>query len=452
MDLALNLLGILLIALGVGISIALHELGHLVPAKRFGVKCTQFMIGFGPTVWSSRKGETEIGVKAIPLGGYVRMIGMIPPRPGDRPGTLRSTSTSRLGTLIDQARDEAMDEVKPGDEDRVFYKLSVPKKIAVMAGGPLMNLALAVVLLTIMLSGVGVETVVPKVGRLAECVPTAAPTAAKPLADCAPGDPAAPSAAAGLAVGDRILSVNGTAVQRWSEVTAVIRTSAGTTMTLLVDSAGQQRTVTVPIASVTRAVFADPAMTKVKVNSDGSVATETIGYLGLVASTEFVRQPLSAVPTALWDTLQATGRVLLSVPEKVAGVWRAVTGQGDRDPDGLVSVVGVARAGGEIVAADLNSSDAVRTKVALILGLLFGINLALFLFNLLPMLPLDGGQIVGAVWEGVKRIGARLLGRPDPGYVDIAKGLPIAYAVSTLLIGMTILLVYADLVKPIKLS
>ncbi|HOA03872.1 MAG TPA: site-2 protease family protein, partial [Dermatophilaceae bacterium] len=135
--------GILLIVLGVGVSIALHELGHLVPAKRFGVKCSQYMIGFGPTLWSRTIGDTQVGVKAIPLGGYVRMIGMIPPRAGDAPGQLRSMSTSRMGTLVDQARQQSMDEIEPGDENRVFYKLSVPKKVTVMLGGPLMNLALA---------------------------------------------------------------------------------------------------------------------------------------------------------------------------------------------------------------------------------------------------------------------------------------------------------------------
>ena len=98
------LLGVLFVVLGVGASIALHEIGHLVPAKRFGVKVTQYMVGFGPTLWSRRRGETEYGVKAIPLGGYIRMIGMFPPKPGDAPGTLRVSSTGRFSQLMDQAR------------------------------------------------------------------------------------------------------------------------------------------------------------------------------------------------------------------------------------------------------------------------------------------------------------------------------------------------------------
>ena len=94
------LLGVLVIAFGIAASIALHEIGHLVPAKRFGIKCSQYMVGFGPTVWSVRRGETEYGIKAVPLGGYVRMLGMFPPKPGH---AAREDSTGRLGMLVDQA-------------------------------------------------------------------------------------------------------------------------------------------------------------------------------------------------------------------------------------------------------------------------------------------------------------------------------------------------------------
>ena len=107
------LLGVLFIVLGVGVSIALHEIGHLVPAKRFGVKVTQYMVGFGPTVWSRRRGETEYGLKAIPLGGYIRMIGMFPPKPGADPSQLRASSTGRFSQLMDQARQDSMEEVQP---------------------------------------------------------------------------------------------------------------------------------------------------------------------------------------------------------------------------------------------------------------------------------------------------------------------------------------------------
>ena len=116
-------LGVLFMATGVALSIALHEVGHLLPAKRFGVRVTQYMVGFGPTMWSRRRGETEYGVKAIPLGGYIRMIGMFPPRRGDAPGMVRASSTGRFSQLMDEARAASMEEVRPGDEARVFYRL-----------------------------------------------------------------------------------------------------------------------------------------------------------------------------------------------------------------------------------------------------------------------------------------------------------------------------------------
>ncbi len=446
MEIALTVLGWLLIAIGIGISIALHELGHLVPAKRFGVKCTQYMVGFGRTVWSWRRGETEYGIKAVPLGGYVRMIGMIPPKPGDAPGLLRDSSTSRIGQLVDQARNDALVEVKPGDEDRVFYKLSVPKKIAVMFGGPLMNLVLATGLLVVLVCGIGQQALLPTVSQVASCVPSGTPSRTDIVPQCRPGDPAPPSALAGMQAGDRIVEVNGTPVTLWTEVTDVIRNSAGKDMALIVDRAGQRVPVTVHVATVTRAAITPEGT--VKANPDGSVATETVGFLGASATVGYVRQPITAVPGILGDMLTRTAQVLVRVPEKMVGIVATVTGQQERDPNGPISVVGVARVGGEVVA---DPGLDLRGKIAWVISLIFGVNLALFLFNLIPLMPLDGGQIAGAVWEGIKRRGARLLGRPDPGYVDVAKALPLAYAVSSVFIVMTLLLVYADLFTPVRL-
>jgi len=441
------LLGILLVVVGVGASIALHELGHLVPAKRFGVACKQYMIGFGPTLWSRTKGETQYGIKAIPLGGYVRMIGMIPPRPGDRPGQLRSMSTGRMGALVEQARQDSMDEIQPGDEDRVFYKLSVPRKIIVMLGGPTMNLVLAFVLLAAIMVGTGIQAVVPTLAAVTDCVPSTAPTVAKPAPECVTGDPVAPAKTAGLQAGDTVVEVNGTPVRLWSEVTSVIRASAGTPVALVVDRAGTRVPLTITPAPLTRAAYTDEGT--LKLNADGTLVTETVGYAGAQASLGFVREPLTAVPGQFASMLGTTMRVLSTVPSKLVGVVEAVTGQAPRDPNGPISVIGVARAGGEIVS---HEGDSLRAITAKMLGLLFGLNLALFLFNLLPLLPLDGGQVVGALWEGVKRGWARMRGAPDPGYVDVAKALPIAYAVSTVFIALTVLLVYADLVSPINLG
>ncbi|MEI2649110.1 MAG: site-2 protease family protein [Dermatophilaceae bacterium] len=442
------LLGVLAVVALIGLSIALHELGHLVPAKRFGVRCTKYMIGFGPTVWSRVRGDTEYGIKAIPLGGYVKMIGMIPPRPGDAPGQLRSTTTGRM-SIVEQARADSMDEIEPGDEDRVFYKLPVHKKIIVMLGGPFMNLALAVVLLTVLVSGIGLPTTVPKLGSVAQCVPSAAPTVAKPQPECAVGDAAPPSVAAGLRAGDRIVEVNGTPVTLWSEVTTKIRAAAGQTMTLTVERTGERLTVSAPIVGVERAAYT--AEGKVRLNPDGTVLTERVGFLGATATADYVALPVTEVPMVFGRLVSTVASALGTFPEKLVGVAKTLAGQADRDPEGPVSVVGIGRVGGEIATGAV-ASDGPKGMIYQFIWLVLGLNLMLFFFNLLPVLPLDGGQVVGAVWEGIKRTWARVTGRPDPGYVDVAKGLPIAYAVSILLIGMTLMLAVADLVKPISLG
>ena len=140
------ILGIVILVIGIGVSVALHELGHMIPAKKFGVKVPEYFIGFGPKIWSFKRGETEYGVKAIWLGGYVKLVGMLPPaRPG-RPDRRRKDGS--LG-MVGEARAEALEEIQPGEEHRAFYHLSVPKKLVVMAGGILTNLVLGIVLLAV---------------------------------------------------------------------------------------------------------------------------------------------------------------------------------------------------------------------------------------------------------------------------------------------------------------
>ena len=129
-------LGVLVIAAGLALSIALHEIGHLVPAKLFGVRVTQYMIGFGPTVLSRTRGETEYGLKAIPLGGYIRMIGMYPPHKGEPEGTVREDSTGMFQQLADEAKESESSQSGPEDAPRPFVALSVPRKFVVMLGGP----------------------------------------------------------------------------------------------------------------------------------------------------------------------------------------------------------------------------------------------------------------------------------------------------------------------------
>jgi membrane-associated protease RseP (regulator of RpoE activity) len=376
------------------------------------------------------------------------MIGMFPPKPGDPENQLRASSTGRFTQLMDQARQDSMDEVGPGDAHRVFYKLSVPKKVVVMMGGPVMNLLIAFVLLGGILTLYGIPTATPLVSTVATCVPSAAPTIEKPQPECAPGDPASPATLAGLEKGDRIVSVNGTPVTLWDQVTPLIRQSAGQTMTLVVDRNGSQVTLQAPIAALNRAAYVDTD--KVKVDANGKVVTEQVGYLGATPSGELIKGTVWQVPGFVWNAFTQTAGVVVNVPQKMVGVVQAAFGSGERDPNGPISVVGVGRVGGEIASADLGA-DGTTAKIMTLLSLIAALNMALFVFNLIPLLPLDGGHVAGALWEGAKRSWARVRGRPNPGYVDVAKALPIAYTMAFVLITMSALLIYADIVKPVKL-
>ncbi|HEY8618573.1 MAG TPA: site-2 protease family protein [Dermatophilaceae bacterium] len=445
-------LGVLFVAIGISVSIALHEVGHLLPAKRFGVKVTHYMVGFGPTIWSRTRGETEYGLKAIPLGGFIRMIGMFPPKPGADPSMLRSSSTGRFSQLMDQARQESMEQVKPGDEDRVFYKLSAPRKLVVMLGGPTMNLIIAVVLLGGIVTLYGIGEITARVSAVSQCVQTVQANGTAPPT-CSPSDPKAPANVAGIRPGDRVISLAGQPVSRWDDVRALVRPNGGRQINVVVERDGRQVALTAtPILNNVPRV---DAAGNLVLGPDGKALTDRVGFMGFSPSAEIVRQPLTAVPAVIGDQLTRTAGVVFRIPQKMAGIAKAAFGGGVRDPNGPMSVVGVGRVAGEVADGQLSGvtgSSSVSSKLVFLISLIASLNIALFVFNLIPLLPLDGGHAAGALWEGLKRQVARLRGRPNPGYVDVAKALPVAYAVSVALIGMSVLLIYADLVNPIKIG
>lgn len=183
------ILGIVLFAVGLLASIAWHELGHLSTAKMFGIRVPQYMVGFGPTIWSRKKGDTEYGVKAIPFGGYIRMIGMFPPGPD---GRLEARSTSPWRGMIEDARSAAFEELKPGDESRLFYTRKPWKRVIVMFAGPFMNLILAVALFLTVLMGFGIQQQTTTVSSVSPCV--IAQTENRD--ECKASDPKSPAAAA----------------------------------------------------------------------------------------------------------------------------------------------------------------------------------------------------------------------------------------------------------------
>ncbi|MGE9808702.1 M50 family metallopeptidase [Janibacter sp. G1551] len=440
------LLGVLLVAVGIGLSIGLHEIGHLVPAKKFGLRVPQYMIGFGPTLWSRRFGETEYGVKAIPLGGYIRMIGMFPPRPGQDPMMMRSSSTGRFNQLMDEARKASLEEMRPGDENRVFYRLSTPKKVAIMMGGPLMNLLIAVIIFTGIFTLHGISTTTPQLASVSECVDfTTAAQSTK--TECTPDMQDSPAHAAGLLPGDTIRSINGTPTRTWDDVRAAIRTNLDKPMRLVVDRDGQVLTKTAEPIVLDLPVYDDSG--RVVEDADGNAVTEKAGFLGTTGTQVLQRQPVTAVPALLGDQVKQTVVAVAQIPSKLVGVYHAAFSGAERDAESPMSVVGVGRVAGEVVSAE--ELGGVTDKAIFLLGLIGSLNYMLFVFNMIPLLPLDGGHVAGALWEGLKRTWARLRGLPDPGHVDVAKALPVAYAVASAFIVMTVLLVYADLVNPVRL-
>jgi membrane-associated protease RseP (regulator of RpoE activity) len=436
----LFVLGVVIILIGVALSIALHEIGHLVPAKLFGVKVTQYMIGFGRTLFSFRRGETEYGVKAIPLGGYISMIGMFPP--GKDGGNGRNATTGFMQAMVQDARSSSAETVGEGEEDRTFYRLPVWKRIVIMFGGPFMNLLIAVVLFGVLLMGFGTAQASTTIGTVSQCVLPTTSTSQTCGADAKP----APASAAGLKPGDTIVSIGGRTITSWAQSTAIIRESAGVPLTVVVRRDGQERTVVLtPLTNTVAKLDANGLAVK---SADGGIETVKAGFAGIGTVEKLVPQPITSVLPAVGAQTSAVVGVVIHLPQRMVDVWNAAFGSGQRDPNGPISLVGVGRAAGELTALD---GVPVVDKVYTMIGILASLNIALFVFNLIPLLPLDGGHIAGALWEGFRRSIAKLFKRRDPGPVDMAKLMPLTMAVVVVLGGMSLLLMYADIVKPVNL-
>lgn len=437
-------LGVVLFVVGVAVSIGLHEVGHLVPAKKFGVKVTQYFVGFGRTLWSRRRGETEYGVKAIPLGGYVKLVGMLPPGDEERFDAegrmkIRKSNTGMFTQVISDARAAEYELVEPGDEDRLFYKLPWWKKVIVMAGGPTVNLVLAFLLFGAVFMIHGATVTTTTIDEVSDCVIAVTPeTLDQPQRKCTDDDPVAPAKAAGLQRGDEVLSFNGTEVTSWEQFSGLIRANDDGRATIVVERDGRQVTTT-----TSTTVSARPG------TADAPDEIVEVGFLGVVPEQVLERQgPVFVVTTMgtyTWETVKALGQM----PVKLWHVGRAALGLEERAADSPMSVVGASRVAGEVAS---EHTIPLGDRFFGLLALLGGINLFVGMFNFVPLLPLDGGHIAGALYEAVRRGLARLFGRPDPGYFDTAKLLPVAYVMAGVILVMSVVLIYADIVVPVQLG
>jgi membrane-associated protease RseP (regulator of RpoE activity) len=412
-------------------SIGLHEIGHLVPGKLCGVKTTQYFVGFGRTLWSRRRGETEYGLKAVPFGGYVRFVGMFPPSK-DRPGQVRAGRTGLFQSIADNARAAEWYDIRPEDDGRLFYQKKSWQKVIIMAGGPTMNLLLAFVILLGVTATYGVNRSQLTVAAVPECIVAAD----APDRSCA-GKPASPAAQSGIRPGDTVVAFNGQPVSSWEDVSSRIRANLDQVAAITVLRDGQRVELT-PVRT---------AITGVPDRFDPAKRVPA-GFFGVQPVIERERGGPLVVLQDMWGMTQQTAVALLAFPVKVYNTaYNLVTGQ-PRDVYGPMSILGASRAAGEIAATDKITAPAKIASLFMVLG---SVNLFVALFNFVPLLPLDGGHIAGALYEALKRALARLLRRPDPGHVDTAKMLPVAYLVGAVIAVSGVVLIVADVFDPIRL-
>ncbi|TRZ84881.1 MAG: RIP metalloprotease [Streptomycetaceae bacterium] len=407
----MQILGILAFIVALLLSIMIHEFGHFITAKGFGMKVSEFFLGFGKSIWSIQRGETEFGIKAIPAGGYCRIEGMSP-----------------------------KDVMVEGEEGRAFYKASGARKLIVLGAGSFLHFILGFVLLLALFMGVGTTQVTSTIERVSDCIPPATGDQA-----CTPTSLISPAKKAGLLPGDKIVSINGVRTKEWSKDVQLIRSSAGKQLEIGID----RGTSKVQSANADGA----PDLTVSVIPAERMINGKSYGFIGIVNTIATVRSdPVGAIKQSTTMTrtfLTSSVTSIGALPGKVPQLWKQTIGGATRDPEGLVGVVGVARVSGQAVGSTkLTNSERLATFIMIIASL----NIFVGVFNLLPILPMDGGHMAVAIADEVRAFFARLRGRPRPAAIDVAVLTPLTMVVFVILAGLTLLLLVADIVNPVNLN
>lgn len=380
----MEILGIVAFVVALLFSVMVHEFGHYITARRYGMWVSEFFVGFGKRIWSVQRGETEFGVKAIPAGGYCKIEGMAP-----------------------------NDEMPEGEEGRAFYKASTGKKLIVLGAGSFLHFVLGFLLLFTLFAGVGTNQVLPVINQV--------------VADSA-------AQAAGIQAGDEVVSINGKRVTEWYKDVEVIRESQGRELSLVLNRNGEEISVN-----------ASARLTDI----DGTqrYVLGIVNDVGLKRSGLFLSLKNSATVTQgfLTESVKSLGKL----PEKIPALWGATVRGDERDPNGLVGVVGVARVSGEAVGSEkLTPMERLATFILIVASL----NIFVGVFNLLPILPLDGGHMAVAIADAIRAFFARLRGRPRPAPIDVTVLAPITMVVFVVLATLTLLLLVADVINPVTLN